>query len=90
MDFGTLRGIIDTKSYLTQDDLFGPGSLSYKKLTGISSCDFGLYKIHTYALCDIIINRKSFVKELSNTFEDLGEMSIDFIEPLLVSIVKFL
>jgi hypothetical protein len=90
MEFSTFRGFIDTKSYLTLDDLFGPGSYSYKKLIGIPSCDFALYKIYTYALSESLENRKTFVKELCSTFEELGNLSLDFIDPLLLSLVTSL
>lgn len=90
MEFGVLRGLIDTKSYLSMDDIHGPGSFSYKKLTNIPSCDFALYKIQSYALCDLFQERKKFVSELGLTIEQLGNKAEEFIIPLLTSIVLFL
>ena len=90
MEFGILRGIIDTKSYLDLDDVYGPGLQNYKKITKIPSCDFALYKISSYALCDIASDRRKFVSELPSTIEELGVNSIEYIEPLLQSIVLYL
>jgi hypothetical protein len=90
MEFGVLRGIVDTKSYLNIDDWYGPGNYSYKKITNIPSCDFALYKIKTYSVSDVSTDRRDFVKELPLTIKELGCKGVDFIIPLLTSIVLYL
>ena len=90
MDFGILRGLIDTKSYLNMDDINGAGSRTYKKLSNIPSCDFALFKISNFALCESSSDRKKFTSELPNTLQELGPRSLEFIEPLLISLVFYL
>ena len=89
-EFGILRGIIDQKSYLDQDDLNGAGQRLYKKLSSNPSSNFALFKIQSYAMCDLPSERRRFVIELPSTIEELGPSAGQYIDPLLSSLVTTL
>ena len=90
MEFGVIRGMIDTRSFLNIDDLNGFGSKTFKKISNIPSVDFALFKIAAFAICESVADRKKFTLALPSTIEELGPKSCEFILPLLTSLVLFL
>ena len=85
--FSLISGV-DNKSYLDVDDLNGIGKGNVPERTGNKAIDFALFKINLFAVSENTSDRKNFIKDLVDTFRELGPKAEEFSVPLLQSLLN--
>ncbi|CAG9329754.1 unnamed protein product [Blepharisma stoltei] len=75
-------------SALDNDDLNGPGSISFPRKTGDLSTDFALFKITQYVISTSISDRIKFTRNLPELLQQLGKSSKEFAFNLFRKVIE--